>query len=335
MAMLDIPRLDRLELQARPLTQDVCGFILQLNYKLLPGVEIVFEDAHRIPKGAVLFAMNHTDRYNYFPFQVYLWSHYQRYTATWVKGKYYEHWFVAGFMERTNQLPTVSRGYLIAKDFALTTGRPPTREQYELLRQWVNAAGVGDASALAPSPGSVPEEVLGRARNVMGLDFDPTKHDYAAYINAAFHIMMARFVKLNEDAVRLGLDLLIFPQGTRAKRLMPGHIGISQIAMHLKIPVVPVGCNGTDRLYPGSSPWARSGRVVYRIGDPIHYEDVPDMHVDEEYEPFTPHAEEKHKAVFERYAALVTDRIDPLLDEEYRLAPDAGADATTGSDRFL
>jgi len=283
----------------------------------------------------VLFAMNHTDRYNYFPFQVYMWSHHRRYTATWVKGKYYEHWFVAGFMEKTNQLPTVSRGYLISKDFALAAGRPPTAEEYEVLRRWVNAAGVGDASELAPAPGAVPDEIVGQARNVLGRAFDPTKSDYAGYINEVFHVMMARFVAINEEATRLGLDLLIFPQGTRAKRLMKGHIGISQIALHLKIPVVPVGCNGSDRLYPGGSPWAKKGRVVYRIGEPIRYEDVPELHVAEDYEPFTPHAEERHAEVFERYAALVTERIDPLLDDEYRLGADAGDDATQGSDRFL
>ena len=84
-----------------------------LNYGLIPGVKIDFEDFEEVPPEPVIFAMNHTDRYNYFPFQYTLWRIANRFTATWVKGKYYESRFVGGFMESMNQLPTVSRGYII------------------------------------------------------------------------------------------------------------------------------------------------------------------------------------------------------------------------------
>ena len=42
-----------------------------------------------MPDEPVIFAMNHTDRYNYVPFQYGLWQEKDRFTATWVKGKYY------------------------------------------------------------------------------------------------------------------------------------------------------------------------------------------------------------------------------------------------------
>jgi 1-acyl-sn-glycerol-3-phosphate acyltransferase len=109
--MLDIPRLERIELQDNPLIQKlICWTGLWPNYNLPPRVQIDVENEERIPEGPVIFAMNHTDRYNYFPFLYHLYMNCDRFVATWVKGKYYESSFVAGFMEVTNQLPTVSRG---------------------------------------------------------------------------------------------------------------------------------------------------------------------------------------------------------------------------------
>ena len=148
---------------------------------------------------------------------------------------------------------------------------------------------------------------------------------------------MARFVALNEEARDLGLDLLIFPQGTRSIRLLESHIGIAQIALHLKIPIVPVGCNGSDTLYPGGSPFAKKGRVVYRIGEPIRYEDLSAFHVEEAFAPFSAAAERDHAKAFRGIADLVTDRIDGLLDERYRRAPEEAVEdeSTRSSDRFV
>ena len=131
--MLDLPLLERISLVRRPLSQRLMGGLLAVNYHALPGVAIEVEGAERIPGTPVVFAMNHTDRYNYFPFQFYLWRRFDRFTATWVKGKYYESRFLARFMESMLQLPTVSRGYLIAKDFLAaidSRGRPVADVEY-------------------------------------------------------------------------------------------------------------------------------------------------------------------------------------------------------------
>jgi len=333
--MLDIGRLERIRLSRYPLTHRLFGSILLANLRWLPGCETVVEHAERIPPEPVIFAMNHTDRYNYFPIQVWLWRQRQRFTAVWVKGKYYESRLVGTFMEKTNQLPTISRGYIITKDFLEAVRRRPTDVEYEAMRAWVDAVSLGRGEAERPAPDILPAALLTVPRNVLGHPFDPARQDWAQYVDEMFRMMMHRFVALNEQAARIGLDILIFPQGTRSKRLLAGRIGIAEIALHLKLPIVPVGCNGSDRLYSGSNPFARSGRVVYRIGEPIRYEDIAHLHVEERFEPFTPDAEQKHRERFEALAALVTDRIEPLLDEPYRRAPDAGADSTQGSDRFI
>ncbi|MCB9635452.1 MAG: hypothetical protein H6721_25310, partial [Sandaracinus sp.] len=144
--MLDIPRLDRIRLEARPRWQRaVARGVLFPNYELVPArkVEIVFEGYEKVPKESVVFAMNHTDRFNYWPFQYQLWRDHRRFTATWVKGKYYENPIVGKFMEMTNNLPTVSRGYIITKDLLGNLGRRPTEDEYTTLRKHVDATAVG------------------------------------------------------------------------------------------------------------------------------------------------------------------------------------------------
>jgi hypothetical protein len=309
-------------------------FALMPNYEALPGVEIRFEGWGHVPKKPVLFAMNHTDRFNYFPFQYKLWRLTDRFTATWVKGKYYEQRAVAAFMEWTNQLPTVSKGYIITKDFVRTVGRRPTEAEYDLLRALVNAAAHGETCDEVPG-GSIPSEITTVPRDMLGRRFDPDREGYADCVNQLFSQMMRRFVALNEEAVALGLDLLVFPQGTRSKRLLPGHIGAAQIAMHLRLPIVPVGCNGTDELYPSSVPFARRGKVTYRFGAPIRYEDYPELHVRGGFEPFSAKAEAEHHARFQALTDRITAGIDPLLDPEYRLCEDRKSGGSRGTSRFV
>jgi hypothetical protein len=213
--------------------------------------------------------------------------------------------------------------------------REPTDAEYEQMRAQVDAVAAGEGASKDSSGDGLPEPLLKQARNVLGYPFDPDKQDWASYIDSLFRIMMQRFVSLNEQAARTGLDILIFPQGTRSKRLLPGHIGIAQIALHLKLPIVPVGCNGCDVLYPGASPWAKRGKVVYRFGEPITHDDIAALHIGEPFAPFTPDAETKHQVKFQALSDLVTDRIESLLDEPYRRAPGSGVDATRGSDRFI
>lgn len=331
--MLDLDRLDRIRLSARPFFQRfVAGALLTPNYELPPRVKIDLEGADRVPEEPVIFAMNHTDRFNYWPFQYAWWRRRGRFTATWVKGKYYETPAVGMFMELTNNIPTVSRGYLITKDLLATLGRRPSDAEYEALRALVDAAAKGEE--LEPDA-VIDRAILTRPRSMFGRRFDPKKESYARAIEELFRRMMRRFVELNEEARELGLDLLIFPQGTRSIRLSRGHVGLSQIAMHLDRPVVPVGCSGSDRVYPSSSPIARPGRVVYRFGDPIRRDDAAAWVPTGSFEPFTAEAEAKHQPAFQAFVDDVMQRIDGLVDEPYRFSADGASHGVEGSDRFV
>jgi 1-acyl-sn-glycerol-3-phosphate acyltransferase len=328
--MLDLHRLNRIVLSPAPLFQRfVATTLLTPNYKTPPGVRIEFEGFENVPRGEnVIYAMNHTDRYNYWPLQYAQWRRHGRFTATWVKGKYYEHPLMGLFMEWTNNIPTVSRGYIIARDFVSTLERAPSKDEYTALRTWVDG---GDA----PERGQVPDGILTRPRDVLGRSFAPARESYPDAIRGTFGAMMARFTELNVEAKDKGLDLLIFPQGTRSIRLSRGHLGLAQMALKLRWTIVPVGCNGSDKCYPGSSPWALPGKIVYRFGEPIRYADMAAWHIDEDYAPFTLEAEAKHGDAFRGLIDVVMDRINDLLDPQYQHAENLDSDGVQGTNRFL
>ncbi len=320
----------------RPIGQIFFGHtVLAPNYNFLPGIDIRLEGLDRVPEEPVIFAMNHTDRFNYFPFMYKMWKLEDRYMTVWVKGKYYEQPIVATFMELTSNLPTVSRGYIITKDFALTMGRRPTEAEYDTLRTLVNeeANPEGDASTVDVS--AVPAALLETKRNILGVDFDPAETSYAAGINRVFNEMMRQFVRLNERSFELGLDLLVFPQGTRSIRLPRGRIGMMEIALRYEKTIVPVGCNGCDLVYTGSLPIGKSGKIIYRIGEPITYQDLSEFHIDEPYAPFTAEAEHKYRDKFQGAVDVVMNRINDLLDERYQFSEDLRSTGVSGTDRFM
>jgi 1-acyl-sn-glycerol-3-phosphate acyltransferase len=331
--MLDLSRLQRIRLTARPRFQRVVAWaLLAPNYRWLPGVKVRFEGLERLPPEPVIFAMNHTDRYNYWPFQFTLWKLAGRFTATWVKGKYYENPVVGRFMEMTNNIPTVSRGYLIARDFLGVEGRAPKGAHYAALRAMVDAQAQGQPlPALDPS---LPKALFTRRRDMLGRLFDPAGETYPEAVNGLFRAMMAQFMVLNREAFALGLDLIIFPQGTRSVRLSRGHVGLAQVALSAKRTVVPVGCSGCDRVYPDSVPIARRGEVVYRFGEPIRYEDAAAFHVPP-FEPFSAEAERAHQGAFQGYVDAVMEQLNGLVDPPYQFNEDRISDGVQGAERFI
>jgi len=338
--VLTLDRLSQIRLTAKPRWQRVVGhLVLTPNYNLPPRVRIRFEGFERVPRHPVLFAMNHTDRYNYWPFQYWLWRREGRFTATWVKGKYYQNPYVGKFMEMTNNIPTVSRGYLLARDFVDVMGRPPSADEYKTLRAMIEAAAealaTGDAREEVGAAG-VPARILDEARNMLGHEFDPRREDYATAVVELFRSMMRVFTKLNADALDQGLDTLIFPQGTRSVRLSKGHGGIAQIALKHRRTIVPVGCNGSNDVYTTSAPIAgKGGEIVYRFGEPITYDAMEELHTDDDFEPFTPEAEHAHRERFQGYVDVVMDRINELLDPRYQYGEGDESDGVTGTSRFV
>ncbi len=324
--MLDLALYDRIRLKTRPPAQVLIadGF-LRSNYR---AVDLQVEGMENIPGHPVIYAMNHTDSFNYWPFQYSLHARRRRYTATWVKGKNFERSAVSMFMRITNNIPIASRGYLITRDFIATMGRRPTDEEYRAIRDAVNHG--------APiAEGAVPRALVDTPRDMMGRRFDPAREGYADALDHLFRMMMRRFLELNAHALGIGLDLLVFPQGSRSIRLSRGHIGVIQAALALKAVVVPVGCNGSDLVYPGKSFVAKPGRIVYRVGEPFRPEDFTDLAPTEDFEPFSRETEAVHRERLQALTDRIMDRIDGLLDERHRFSEDRASDGTRGTARFV
>lgn len=336
--MLDLRRMERITLAANPRFQKVVARLLLMpNYYAPPGVKITLEGTENLPRNeAVIYAMNHTDMYNYWPFQFRLWRELGRYTAAWVKGKYYENALMGRFMEACNTIPAVSRGYLITRDFISTMQRRPAPWEYRRMREAVEADAdpLRDPDAPLDLDG-IPRPILTLARNMLGRQFDPSVETWPQAVNALTARMNQRFVELNEECFAKNLDLIIFPQGTRSIALPRGHIGLSQVALRYRRTVVPVGCNGSDLCYNSSLPIARPGHIHFRIGKPLRYEDMAQWHIGEDFVPFTPEAEQRHRARFQGYVDFVMDRINELLDPRYQYSDDLQSDGVKDSARFV
>lgn len=322
--MLTLDLYDRIKLRLVPRVQQVIadGF-LRFDYR---NVDVQVEGTENIPDGPVIYAMNHTDNFNYWPFQYKLHRLFRRYTATWVKGKNYEGFVSSQFMRATNNIPLASRGYVITRDFVDTIGRMPSDEEYRSLRDAVDNQ--------EPIVGAVPEPVRKSPRDMLGRRFRPDVESYETAVDAVVAGMMSRFVGMNRRCLDMGLDVLVFPQGTRSRRLSRGHIGIAQVALHLGATIVPVGCSGSDEIYTSRSILSKPGKVVYRIGKPIPAEHWSEI-APSSFVPFDREDEAKHREVFEHVVGEVMLKINELVDEPYRFSADGESEGTSGSDRFV
>jgi 1-acyl-sn-glycerol-3-phosphate acyltransferase len=341
MLTLDVMR--SIELSSDPTMIRFLGGIATTNYKLpWTRTRIEVEGEHNVPwQRSVIFAMNHTDRYNYIPFFVWLLRHDKASLCTWVKGKYFQTLGLRRLLMAANQIPVPSRGYLITGDAVAVLDHAPAEQTYNLLRRAIDThdtdieklrqAGVEAGTEIA-------DEVIAlfeTPRNMLGYDFDPRRENYVEAQLELFRQMMDEFVALNLQAFRLGCNVLVFPEGTRSSTLAEGRTGLAQMALRLKAPVVPIGCNGADKAYPGSNPFSRGGEVLYRIGEPLMPDrELSEFQIDQAYHPFTREASETYSSQFEGMTELVMDRINELLEPEYQRS-DADEREVTGTNRFV
>lgn len=329
--MVDEEHLTRLRLSRKPLGQRVVAWLfLGPNYFLPPRTRIVLEGIENIPSDRrVMFALNHTDRYNYWPFQFQMWWQGDLpYTTTWVKAKYYENKYLGWFFDQCNNIPLPSRGYLILQDARAVLGRKLQDEEYRLLRDLVD----GDADGVRALNEATPD--LRRVLTEPRRDFDPSSGSYAEFVRRWNDRLMGLVERRTLESLKENdNNLIVFPQGTRSIRLLPGKPGLAQFAVRHQIDIVPVGSMGSEHVYPTANPWAKGGRCLYRIGKPLRFDsDLADCRIAEPYAPFT-HAAEKHRATFERVMDRVTHAIDDLLEPAYKLGEHQ--DQRARADRLL
>jgi 1-acyl-sn-glycerol-3-phosphate acyltransferase len=330
--MLDLERLEKIKLHRRPVGQILIGnLVLWPDYNFpTRRTEIVLEGIENLPRqGGAFLAMNHTDRFNYFPLQYRMYRLGLPFTATWVKGKYYENNAIGAALDLTNNIPLPSRGYVITTEFRKATGRPPDEKEYRVLRDLVD----GKRAAEEPLDADAGSELKELLHGTTG-----SAKQFLEHFDRLFDRMIRRVVELNRRAIRdLQLDVLVFPEGTRSRRLGRGHNGLAQISQHLAADVIPIGCSGSDQLYPGSKPFSRGGRVVYRIGKPlsVHGPELAPYRVEDDALPFTSEASRRHVERYDGITRVVMSHINDLLDPEYQYSGDEPLQRAGGVDRFV
>lgn len=329
--MVDEEHLKRVKISARPVGQVSMAHLLRVTYTLPSKTHIEIEGLDNIPtdKG-VMFALNHTDRYNYWPFQYELWRRkHPRMTMAWVKARYYESPALGFFFDLCNNLPLPSRGYIILKDAFSVLNRKMTDDEYRVVRDFTDGK-IGQEQAMELASADV-RTLLTKPRG----DFSPQSESYFDFVNRWNDRLMGLVESRTVEAVfEKNNHIVVFPQGTRSVRLLPARSGMLQFALRHEVPIVPVGSNGCEAIYPTSNPWARGGHVTYRIGKPLSVNDAfAPFQIAKPYKPFTRGADE-HAEKFAGAAVVLTHAIDALLDEPYKLDT-TGKDAGSRADRLI
>ncbi len=74
--------------------------------------------------------------------------------------------------------------------------------------------------------------------------------------------------------LREGRILMIFPEGTRSKngKLKKAYTGIARLAVKSRVPVVPAGIIGTNKILPVGKFFPRFARCDVKIGKPMYFD---------------------------------------------------------------
>jgi 1-acyl-sn-glycerol-3-phosphate acyltransferase len=305
--MIDLDYLKKIKLVTSPIGQQmVASLLLFPNYRIFAKVDIQIENIERIPRNEnVIFAMNHTDRFNYWPFQYKLWSmRCFSYTTVWVKGKYYRNSLLAKGLDLCNLIPVPSMGYLIEEYYTKKFKQRLDRNVYRAIKDIID----GKYESIEAYPRKAAE-----ALNALGEQF-------ADFVRNQYELIMERVAELSRTALsEKKLNLIIFPEGTRGAQLGEGRTGVAQIALSTGKKIVPVGSNNSDQLYTGSLPFAKSGKIIYRVGEPLSLDNqLREFAIDEPFKLLSKESQRKYKRQFEEVTRIVMESINKLLDEKYR-----------------
>lgn len=316
--MVDLEFLDKIKLATTPWAQIFVALaILAPNYNLFAKVNIEMENIDNIPKDeAVIFAMNHTDRFNYWPFQYKLWATGgYPFTTVWVKGKYFNNKILGQLLKLCNTFPVPTKRYLIDEFFKKIFHRSTTRDEYRMIKDLLDKK-IPLSDVLHSASQDVKTLLSGKWNKMSGV-----AASFLQYIENYYYTMMERVAQISLGALfEKKLSIIIFPEGTRSVQLSEGRNGIAQLALHSDKTVIPIGCNGSEAIYPSSSPFAKSGTITYRIGEPMTVHDhLEDFRIREKFQLFSKKSQEKYKEVFDAATRTIMKKIDMLLDERYRV----------------
>lgn len=290
------------------------------------GVEVALEGWDGLPQGPVIFAMNHSHKYDFLMFRVPMQRR-GRPAQTWVKARAWNDLGMRWFLGRHGNLPLLSRGYILASDFQAVHGRRPQEAEYRTMRDALDQG--------SPLPeGPLWDALRQRRRAILGLPYAPSRQSWQGAIAQVYQQAMEHTLERSRQAIAQGSSLHIYPQGTVTSRLTRGRSGAVQAAAALGLPLVPVGCSGVRRAMPGKGLGFAPGRVVLRFGAPL-YVRAFQVSGEQQPRPFVPGWEARHRALLERETRRLMLAINDLLEPEYQGGDHITSDGTRGVARFF
>ena len=115
----------------------------------------------------------------------------------------------------------------------------------------------------------------------------PADRLVGAYLRATKQLSVDRAgARAAQEMLEAALGLLndgalfgIYPEGTRSPdgRLYRGRTGIGWLALHARVPVIPVAMVGTQRVLPPGHRVPRPGRIQVKLGKPLHFDEYFDQ----------------------------------------------------------
>jgi 1-acyl-sn-glycerol-3-phosphate acyltransferase len=285
---------------------------------------ISFEGLENIPDEPVVISPNHTHKFDFLPIRARMLTRHNVQMATWIKARDYLSRPMAVFFDQTGNIPLISRGYVVAADFAAVHGRRPTEDEYRPLRAWVDE--------LADQPAAdAYEPLLNRPREILGIGYDPATEAFDVAVRRIYTIFMQQTLALAERVRDAGIHQQIYPQGATSSQLTPGKTGAVQAALALGLDIVPVGISGCREVFVGNSPLARGGDIVIRFGESMSVGGLTGGDVS----AFDPEWEHRYDEQLRARTGELMARINELVEPAYRWADDGRSDGKTGVKRFF
>ncbi|MBW2979864.1 1-acyl-sn-glycerol-3-phosphate acyltransferase [Candidatus Woesearchaeota archaeon] len=114
--------------------------------------------------------------------------------------------------------------------------------------------------------------------------------------------------KAFKDAInylKIGEYVGIFPEGHRSypDRMRPGKTGVAKLALTAKVPVIPVGIDGSKKILPLGAFWPRLKRCTINIGKPMYFDGY--------------YGKENNKKVLRLITNKIMKRIAKLAKDKY------------------
>ena len=293
--------LDRVDLDSIHRIKPIAS-LLSLNIFLF-RIEVVTEGIENICEPPYIVAINHPDRFSVMPIMLEFMKKRNMFPSVWAKAKYLEHPFIGNFLVRRGCIPVTTKKYLISKTAdTMFNDNPLTFDDYGLVKKVIDGDILLDNARASTK---VPELL--------------TLLNQADHISDYHEQLMIKVGVLSRKALYTDQRyMFILPEGTRSKRLGIGKPGLAELVLHTGVPIIPIGCNGGELIYPGNSPWAKQGVITYRIGDPITIENQLKDFVIPDETIFFSRESQKFRTNYEKATSVIMSCIEELLDPEYQ-----------------